>query len=248
MTWTITLKKNKLDQPLFLCLAVRKQLDFVSHWKFKQWNSWTEMFENTWKSCSEVANALRDDRFNLLYFEKPFIYRIFRPSRFLMLKALNMSAVTVRNWWVDTYLLDHDFTVCQQKTRKLWHGSKQTVRGQRQHIWFQIVLPSAVVNRGCKLFTEASASWATVAATCLCHGSPVGEDQNTLQSNTRSSYQSHFTALGEKESEESNYNVFVSSRLHGSIKITLNERLSIFKISSCIRKVHSSFVVHLFEY
>lgn len=189
-------EKNKLDQPLFLCLADRKQLDFVSHWKFKQWNSWTEMFENTWKSCSEVANALRDDRFNLLSFEKPFIYRIFRPSRFLTLKALNMSAVAVRNWWVDIF-----YCLSTKRTRKLWHGSKQTVRGQRQHIWFQIALPSAVVNRGCKLFTEASASWATVAATCLCHGSPVGEDQNTLQSNTRSSYQSHISALGEKKRE-----------------------------------------------
>jgi len=88
-----------------------------------------------------------------------------------------------------------------REIRKLWHGSKQTVRGQRQHIWFQIALPSAVVNRGCKLFTEASASWATVAATCLCHGSPVGEDQNTLQSNTRSSYQSHISTLGEKKDQ-----------------------------------------------
>jgi len=46
------------------------------------------MFENTWKSCLGVANALKDERFNLLSFEKPF--RIFRPSRFLTLKALNL--------------------------------------------------------------------------------------------------------------------------------------------------------------
>lgn len=172
----------------------------LCRWLQTKWNSCTDVSWTFLKTLENLVQWLQtrwDGRFNLLSIEKPFIYRIFRPSRFLTLKALNISAVTVRNWWVDIYLLDHDLIVCQQETGKLWHRSKQTVRGQRQHIWFQIALPSAVVNRGCKLFTEASASWATVAATCLCHGSPVGEDQNTLRSNTRSSYQSHISALGE---------------------------------------------------
>lgn len=206
----------------------------LCRWLRTKWNSCTDVSWTFLKTLENLVQWLQtrwDGRFNLLSIEKPFIYRIFRPSRFLTLKALNISAVTVRNWWVDIYLLDHDLIVCQQETGKLWHRSKQTVRGQRQHIWFQIALPSAVVNRGCKLFTEASASWATVAATCLCHGSPVGEDQNTLRSNTRSSYQSHISALGEIKKKGKNQIIMClyHQDCMDQYRITLNKRLSIFK-------------------
>ncbi len=103
-----------------------------------------------------------------------------------------------------------------------------------------------MVNCGCKLFTEASASWATVAATCLCHGSPVGEDQNTLRSNSRSSYQSHISASGKIKYGK---NQIITRLYHQDHRdqygITLIEGLSIFEPLLLCMESPFFLVVHL---
>lgn len=85
---------SSCQKATWLCVVDCKQSEIhvqIRHEHFWRLENLVQWLQTCWEMAGLICYPLK----------KTFIYRIFRPSRFLKLKALNMSAFTVRNWWVD---------------------------------------------------------------------------------------------------------------------------------------------------